>query len=330
MAKRTNATVVGAFVVGAIAVLVAAILVVGSGQWLGAHYRFVCFFKGSVNGLRVGAPVKFRGVQIGSVVAIRINLAGAQIPEKITRARVQTFQLPVIIELDEKQLVGLGGRRRTVTSSLLDSLIEAGLRARLSTESILTGLLYVELDFFPDTSPHLVLKPGQSKYHEIPTIPTQFEVIRESAMHALARLDKVDFEGMALSMKEAAAAIRDVARSEQLKSTLVSLSATLESLQKTSAAARRDLDGLNAGMRPLVASLEKTSDQATLVLQQTRSTLTSLQESINPNSPAIYNLSRAAASLEKASRAVRNLANDLQRNPSMLIRGRMQEDQHRF
>ncbi len=330
MAKRTNATVVGVFVVGAIAVLVAAILVLGSGQWFGAHYRFVCFFKGSVNGLRVGAPVKFRGVQIGSVVAIRINVAGAQIPEQITRARVRTFQLPVIIELDENQLVGLGGRRRTVTSSLLDNLIGAGLRARLSMESILTGLLYVELDFFPDTPAHLVLKPGQSKYHEIPTIPTQFEVIRESAMHALARLDKVDFEGMALSMKEAATAIRDVAQSEQLKSTLVSLSATLESLQKTSAAARRDLDGLNAGMRPLVASLEKTSDQATLVLQQTRSTLTSLQESINPNSPAIYNLSRAAASLDKASRAVRNLANDLQRNPSMLIRGRVQEDRHRF
>ncbi len=328
MAKRANPTVVGLFVVGAIAVVVAAILVLGSVRWFSTRYQFVCFFGGNVNGLKVGAAVKFRGVPIGSVVEIRISLRGVPLPQNITRAQARTFQLPVIIELDENQFVGLGGRPRTMTPAVLHQMIEAGLRARLSTESVLTGLLYVDLDFLPDTPAHLVLKPGQTRYLEIPTVPTQFEVLQEKAMHALARLDKVDFEGLAQSLKDVAVSFRNLAQSEQLKATLVSLNNTLESLQKTSRTARDDLNNLSTGLRPLIASLKKTSDQASLALQQAQTAMVSLQQTVNPNSPAMYNLSQAAANLAQASRAVRDLANELQRNPSVLIRGRTEEDQN--
>ncbi len=149
-------------------------------------------------------------------------------------------------------------------------------------------------------------------------------------MRALARLDRVDIEGLTLSLREAAASIRNVAQSEQLKSALVSLNDTFKSLQKTSRAAQRDLDSVDAGIKTVTGSLKKTSDQAGLALEQTQSTLLSLQQAVNPNSPAMYNLSLAAANLAQASRAVRDLANELQRNPSVLVRGRVQQDQSRF
>ena len=333
MAKRANPTVVGGFVIGALALAVIALLVIGSGTFFGPKHQFVCFFRGNVNGLKVGAPVKFRGVPIGSVIAVRINLPGVPVSNvisRISRARARTLQLPVIIELDEKQFVGLGGGRKTMEPSQLKRLIDAGLRARLSTESLLTGLLYVDLDFYPDSPAKLVLKPGQTRYLEIPTVPTQFEVIQEAALRALARLDRIDFPGLILSMKEAAASVRDLAQSEQLKSAIVSLNNTLVSLQKTSRSARRDLNSMRTGLQPLMVSLKKTSDQAGLAMEQARGTLVSLRQSVNPNSPAMYNLSVAAANLAQASRAVRDLANELRRNPSVLIRGRTQQEDDRL
>ncbi len=149
-------------------------------------------------------------------------------------------------------------------------------------------------------------------------------------MRALARLDRVDIEGLTLSLREAAASIRNVAQSEQLKSALVSLNDTLKSLQKTSRAAQRDLDSVDAGIKTVTGSLKKTSDQAGLALEQTQSTLLSLEQAVNPNSPAMYNLSLAAANLAQASRAVRDLANELQRNPSLLVRGKSAQDQNQF
>ena len=74
MSKRFSTTAIGAFVVGSFALLVAAIVVVGSGKMFQKPVQFVCFFPGDVNGLKVGAPVKFRGVQIGSVASIRLIL----------------------------------------------------------------------------------------------------------------------------------------------------------------------------------------------------------------------------------------------------------------
>lgn len=321
---------IGGFVVGAIAVVVAAVVILGSGRWFGTHYQFVCFFKGSVNGLKVGAPVKFRGVPVGSVVAVRINLPGVQLPRNITAARARGFQLPVIIELDENQFVSRGGRRRYITPKLLHILIQAGLRARLSSESLLTGLLYVDLDFLPDTPVHLVLKPGQTNYLEIPTVRTKLEVLQETAQEALANLGQADLQGLVKSLKEAATSIRDLARSEQLKSVLVSLNATLNSLRKTSHAARKNLNDVSGRLKPLIASLKQASDRASPALAQAQASLRSLQQTINPNSPAIYNISRAAASLGQASRAVRDLANELQRNPSILIRGRLQRERGNF
>lgn len=328
MAKRANPTVVGGFVIGAVALVVAAVLVVGSGKFFGGKHQFICFFRGNVNGLKVGAPVKFRGVPIGSVVQVRINLPGVPVSEVISRARSGTLQLPVVIELDENQFIGLGGRRKILIPSELNRLIEAGLRARLSTESLLTGLLYVDLDFYPDTPTHLLLKPGQTQYLEIPSVPTQFEVIQDAALRALARLDKIDFPGLILSIKGAALSIRNLAQSEELKSAIASLNSTLVNLQETSRSARAGLDDMRANLKPLMVSLKNTSDQAALAMDQTRTTLLSLQQSLNPDSPAMYNLSVAAANLAQASRAVRDLANQLQRNPSVLIRGRAINPDH--
>jgi hypothetical protein len=65
MAKRVSPTAIGVFVVASFALVVAALIVVGSGNLFRKPLQFICVFQGDVNGLKVGAPVKFKGVQIG-------------------------------------------------------------------------------------------------------------------------------------------------------------------------------------------------------------------------------------------------------------------------
>ena len=74
MNRRVSPTLIGAFVLGAVMLAVIAVVLIGSGHFLRRTSPFVLYFSGSVNGLRLGAPVKFRGVEIGSVQDIRLHL----------------------------------------------------------------------------------------------------------------------------------------------------------------------------------------------------------------------------------------------------------------
>ena len=148
MNKKISPAVIGAFVLGAMVLIVAAILVFGSGQLFRRTKDFVLYFDNSVNGLRVGAPVKLKGVTIGSVLDIRLQLEkGAQVDK-----------IPVIIEIDLEKLTSKGATAAAAVNpeGLHNLIVGRGLRGQLEMESLVTGLLYVALDFFPGTPINLV------------------------------------------------------------------------------------------------------------------------------------------------------------------------------
>src|ERR1700675_3901096 len=139
MNKKISPTLIGAFVVGALALIVAAVLILGSGK-LFLHSRdFVLYFDGSVNGLRGGAPGKFKGVEIGAVKNLLLQLG----------SDLSVQHIPVIIRVDAEKITKRGGEGAAVTDPEVGKeLIDQGLRGQLQMESFLTGLLYVGLDSF--------------------------------------------------------------------------------------------------------------------------------------------------------------------------------------
>src|SRR5439155_9984162 len=163
-----------------------ALAVLGSGTLFKKSHKFICFFRGSLNGLNVGAPVKVRGVQIGSVAEIRLRLDPSDGRFKAERGVLGS--LPVILDVDESQLTARGGTGEALKPEELNGMIKHGLRAQLGTESLLTGLLYIEVDLHPGTPLKLMLEPGSSPYLEIPTIPTNLQQVQDTAMKALAKL----------------------------------------------------------------------------------------------------------------------------------------------
>jgi ABC-type transporter Mla subunit MlaD len=105
MSKRVSPTVIGAFVVLSFAILMVAVIVVSSGRIFTKPIRFICMFQGNLNGLKVGAPVKVRGVQIGTVASIELRLLPSQ---GRIRPDVEELRLPVLVDLDRSQLVARG------------------------------------------------------------------------------------------------------------------------------------------------------------------------------------------------------------------------------
>jgi paraquat-inducible protein B len=318
MAKRVSTTVVGAFIVSALGLIVAAVMVFGSGRFFHPRYEFVCFFRGSLNGLKVGAPVKFRGVQVGSVTAIRLRIAGQK---RLTELEAKNAALPVFIELDQSEIEDLGAESNFSSSEVLQALIARGLRAQLATESLLTGLLYIDLDFHEETQPKFFLPPS-SKYREIPAVRTSFEKLQEKALQALAKLEDIDFGALIASTTQAAQATRDLVSSPQLKDAIVQLKDTAAAMKVAVARIAKTTDHLDAHIDPVLESLKKTSNQATQTLATAQTTLDELSGTLDADSPLGYQMIHALQTVSQASQAVTALADYLQRNPSALVRGK--------
>jgi paraquat-inducible protein B len=319
MSSRISPTAIGVFVTGAIAIVVVAILIVVGGKLFQKPQRFVCMFPGDVNGLKVGAPVKFRGVQVGTVEVIKLRLSPS---EGKLRPGTTKFLLPVIIGIDRSLLVQQGGTGEALTKSGFEDMLQSGLRAQLDVESLLTGLLYVDLNLHKDEPLNLALVPGVGNLREIPTIPTTMEAVQAKAMEAIAKFDEIDFKALVASITAAANSFQQLASSTSLKETLVSLRQTSDSMNKTMVAITRVTDNANAKIGPLVESLQQSSAQANATMKDTQATLVELQSTLDPDSPLSVHLNEALDELADTSRSVGELSSYLQRNPASLIRGR--------
>jgi phospholipid/cholesterol/gamma-HCH transport system substrate-binding protein len=326
MAKRVSPTAIGVFVVASFALVVAALIVVGTGNLFRKPLRFICVFQGDVNGLKVGAAVKFKGVQIGSVSEIRLRLAPSQ---GRLREKFADVALPVIIDLDESQLIAKGGTGHAVTQPGFEDVVRRGLRAQLKTESFLTGLLYIDLSLHPEAPLIFAVEPGSGPYREIPTMQTKLEAVQEELAKALAGLEEIDFKSLAVSITNAADSIRNLTNSPQIMATLDSLKDTTANLDKTVTSVRVAVDHANEKLDPLVANLQKNSDEVNLTLKQTRAALVDLQSTLDPDSPLAVRLNVALEQLTYTTRSIGELTDYLQQNPSSLVRGKYVPEKER-
>jgi paraquat-inducible protein B len=326
MPKRPSSAAIGVFVVGSIVLAISALAVLGSGSLFKKSHRFICFFQGSLNGLKVGAPVKVRGVEIGSVAEIRLR------PDRSDgqfKSGTGAFNgLPVILDIDESQLKARGGSGESLKPQELRNLIERGLRAQLGTESLLTGLLYIEVDLHPGTPLNLMLEPGSGRYLEIPTIPTDLQQVQETAMKALAKLDKVDVVRLTESITDAGIAATNLMNSPDIRATLASLQNATRNLNTTISSVRELVEHLGNNASPVLTSLKKTSDQANQTLAQISSAAAELHSTLAPDAPLAYRLDVALEKFSEASSAIRELTDYLQRNPSAIVRGKYVTESH--
>jgi len=319
MGKKANPALIGAFVVGAIALLVIGLVLFGSGQLFKNTTQYVLFFPGAVDGLNVGAPVKFKGVEVGSVKKISIRFTGQE--GEVDAARVaQGIRIPVVIEVDNDKIVSEGALE--VNKVRLQRLIDLGLRAQLNAQSLVTGLLFVQLNFFPNTPATLVLPPGGGHLPEIPTIPTTMEQVQSAAEAILRKLDDIHFEKLVNSVDEALDGVNRVVNSPALHATIDALPGTVANVNQAIDTAHALLANLEHERGPLFQQLKETAAKSDAALQQAQATLKTLQVLTDPSAPLASQLASSLQEIGSAARAVRFLADYLERNPSAVVRGK--------
>jgi paraquat-inducible protein B len=320
MGKKINPATVGAFVLGAVGLILAAVVIFGSGNLFRKTHEFVIYFGGDINGLRVGALVKFKGVEIGQVSKIRLRLE-QDVNHQNGQLRADV-RIPVVIQLDEEKIVSHGGSAIDLSDPhTVPNLIREGLRAQLGSDSFVTGLMYVALDIQPNTPIQMVAPPG-SPLQEIPAVPNTMEQAQAVAVRIFERLDKVDFNAVVTQMTGMLDSIRQITTSPALREVVANSEKTRQQLDRTLAGAQQTLATVNGQVPPLSDSLQKTSAATDAAVKQARLTLGTVQTTIQPNSPINYQALQTLQDVSAAAHSIKELADYLQRNPSAIVRGR--------
>ena len=330
MSQKASPTAIGAFVLGALALIVTGLLTFGSGQFFKKTHNYVLYFKGNAKGLNVGAPVSFRGVKIGTVRNIELVE---------NRATTEIF-ISVVVETDPDAFreVDAGTEISHEASEIpLSKLIEKfGLRAKLATLSLVTGQLYIEFDFYPDTPVHLT--GFASPYQEIPTLPSAMDELEGALQTVVKSLREAPLRDVVNQLAAAVKGINSLIDSPALKDTLTILHETLQNLRALTAK-------LDTQVTPLADSLRQTSEQAAgafadvrkllqddtgrvvrlaesieLAANQARDTLRQTQRVVSAVDGK--DLETLVAELSEAARSIRVLADYLERHPEALIRGK--------
>ena len=320
MIRRPSTMVVGAFVIAAIALGITALVVLGGGRVLKATHPFVVYFRGSVSGLSAGAPVKFKGVEIGRVKETYVLLSPAT-------AGSADVRIPVVIVIEPAKI-----RRSGTDTGLSDpqhvaQLVELGLRAQLATSSFVTNLRYIALDVFPGAPKDLVNDPAVP-YPEIPTVPTALENAEKQASEVLANISRVNIQVMFRSAERTLDGLDRIINGGQLEATLRAIERGAKSFEDTT----RNLDALTISLRRLTAeagpdvlaigkNVRRASEAAARAAEQSEAVLASVRDVVEPAGPAVFRFQQGLEEVAATARALRHLVEKLDRDPAILLRG---------
>ena len=333
MTKRHgNPALLGLFVVVALALLFVTVFTVAGGKLLTRKQKVVMHFAGSIYGLQIGAPVVFRGVRLGSVGSIGVAYDRAN----------NIVTIPVVAELERDMLRSVSGAAASEDpAQALPGLVERGLRAQLAMQSLLTGQLYVDLDFRPDR-PARRVGGGQPEL-EIPTVSTAIQDLKN-------QVDGLDIKRLVDDISAIASSVRNVVTGpelvrtmrdlESIASHLASLSDKLDrratpladSAQATLDSTRQAMDRMGAAAGKVSESAQRLGTtfhpEGALVQSLRRSadelarSAASLREAGADDAPLNQNLQRALKDVSNAARALRELADTLDQQPESVLKGR--------
>jgi len=259
---------------------------------------FLLHFAGSVDGLAVGAPVRLRGIPIGNVTDVHLDYDEANGRQTV----------PVSIEI-EPQRVRLPGSETEESDDefkaraydVFRRFVEGGLRAHLTSGSVITGQKLVSLDFMPDLPKASMIEGGPA-----PEIPT----IGGSDLNDLM----ATAQGALLAVKSAVEGLDQLVRAPELKRSLASLDRSMASFEAITRDAQPQIG-------PLLADLRSASRSADQVLRQANATLAVAGEALSSD-PSGGDISGTLSELHDAAASLHQLTDYLESHPEALFRGK--------
>jgi paraquat-inducible protein B len=327
MSKKINTTSIGLFIVTGVALGIIGLLLFSSSKMFSKSHDLIVYFNESLNGLNEGAPVKYRGVTVGSVkrVMARFNQAPTD------------NAMPVILEIEDNLVrrrlgdeAGILFYAKTTDEKVRAERIKQGLRASLQTESLVTGVLYVDLRINPKAPPavfHQLVKT----YFELPSEPTQIQQLFENLGSLDIKSLQTNLNGLIIQLDTTVgqlkmgdinagvtnllASINRLVADPDLTNAVASLRPTLEQFRELGAKLTRRVD-------PLADSVTNSLAEANRALAEIRGAGENLRTMLAPDSPVRNDLDLALSQLAGAAQSISSLVDFLKEHPNALIAGR--------
>lgn len=292
---------IGVFVAGGIGILVAALLVFGAGQFFRPKITVETYIKGTVQGIDVGSPVKFRGVLIGKVT--KIGLAFTEYDLKETDGLYNYVVL--FMEINREVFPNMFTEDLT---PLLNRGIEQGLRVRIEPQGI-TGLNYLEVDYYNPTRFPALWPPWKPHDYYIPSAPGELTSFLDSINGILHEVEKLNIGGISESGTELLQNLNKAVVGAQVDKVSSDLQTLIQDangiLQKS------DIPALSSDARKFLGQLESTN-------RELRKILGNIEPATKLNPAQIRDL---MSGLAATATNLEQLSNEVKKRPSLLLWG---------
>ena len=266
---------------------------------------YLLHFDDSVRGLNVGAPVELKGIRVGTVTDIRLDID----------FKTQKVRIPVIAEVDPERLIPPGAdnelslfikaHQAEIDAGRhpgIEKMVEKGLRARLKTGSLLTGQLYVDVDFYPESAPKKLIYGGL--HPEIPTLPSVVDELQKNITEVVASLKRLPLDKMGQELLGTLQGSNRLLNTPELRDTITAMNFAMNDIRQLTQTADKQIVNL-------AASVEKAMSSTIKVLEQ-----------VQPGAPMAVDMSNALEELAASARSIRVLTEYIERHPEALLQGK--------
>lgn len=320
MAAPTNHWKLGLFVVAGVVMALTTIAVLGARTLRKEVGRYVSYFDESVQGLEVGSPIKFRGVTIGTVGKIDVapDHRHVEVTSDIGVAELARLRLNVGEGLVKRD----GSKKLQMQTDLRIQLASAGL----------TGVKFLQLDFFPveDFPPPVLPFPVPDNY--IPAAASTMKNIEDSLTKIANRLPEVteQLSGILTRVDVILGEFQDKKLPDQIATLLGNSNHVLAEAQgkieqvdtgKLSKGAEKTLIGVNDAVGRMNALLARVDGDKGLLTSVVRAS-DAFGDTVRNADGIGGQLEDALSSVQEAAKSIHKLAESLDRDPDMLLKGR--------
>ena len=332
MSKKASPAVIGVFTLAGLVIAAVAVVLLGAGKLFKDTHKILLYFDKSANGLQVGSDVRFGGVRIGRVKSISVLI------DRKENRKV----IPVVVEIAEQDL-GLiitegGGGIDFSSPDGVNKAVSEGLRAGMVQQSLLTGQLYIEFDIVPDT-PGFVYKSQTAPLHPvIPTIGTEMDALISGISDGIKKFNALDLESVSRDLRGVLVSAKsqlDALKMKDINDNILAITGDIRKFtgneKLTSALEHLDaaiiqIEGLatkaNKGIDPLLVEINEAIAKTDAGIARIEEAANGIAQLTSPRSPVLLRLQNVLQETERASRALKELSNDLKRNPKSLISGK--------
>jgi paraquat-inducible protein B len=260
----------------------------------GPPLRVRMVFDQTQRGLAPGATVDMLGVDVGTVRSVALREGG----KSGIAVEVMADLYPQRLGGVRRQFKPAPGAGGTVDAQFIKRGIDNGLRAQVRTGNLLTGQLYIALDFIPKAAKATI--DAKDVPLPIPTVRGTLADLQPQLADIVARLGKVKFDEIGTD----------------LQATLRSAGAAGEGLQQTLASA-------NEAIRQLTPEAQRTLSDVQKTLTSAQTALANLdRNALQGDAPLQRDVTRALQEIQRAAQALRVLADYLQQHPESIVRGK--------